>query len=382
MAVLIFGLRVNAIFKKLNVIRVRLHVMCSLTFFVIVLLISCSTNQETAKATIVWKDRKAVSVSIANNIGRSPENIFIRLQGTSGSDFPASILGEASIENNVIMFTPLIPFTRGMHYEIFSGKESIVTFTVPKPEASEAPKILAIYPTQDTLPENLLKIYLQFSQPMQEGKSAEYVVLLKIDADTVKGAFLDLQPELWNEDRTQLTLWVDPGRIKRDLQPNKRLGAPMQKSQGYRIMISQKWKDGQGASLDQTYSKSFITVGRDSLSPMPKSWKITVPKSLTPAALLVDFEEPLDHGLLDEVLQVTNEKGKSTPGKWQFRNEEKTGLFVPTESWKSGTYDLIVDTRLEDLASNNVNRPFDRDITKSEKREKNQDFVKILFQIK
>ena len=41
------------------------------------------------------------------------------------------------------------------------------------------------------------------------------------------GTFLDLQPELWNAEGTVLTLWLDPGRIKRDLIPNKELGIPL-----------------------------------------------------------------------------------------------------------------------------------------------------------
>ena len=83
---------------------------------------------------------------------------------------------------------------------------------------------MAIYPTQDTVPENLLKIYLQFSKPMREGQALRHIELLKNNRDTLPGVFLDLQPELWNVDRTTLTVWLDPGRIKRDLQPNGPIG--------------------------------------------------------------------------------------------------------------------------------------------------------------
>ena len=55
---------------------------------------------------------------------------------------------------------------------------------------------------------------------MEEGRSTRYVVLVKEGVDTLKGTFLDLQPELWNDDATELTLWLDPGRIKLDLIPN------------------------------------------------------------------------------------------------------------------------------------------------------------------
>ena len=38
----------------------------------------------------------------------------------------------------------------------------------------------------------------------------------------MKSIFLELENELWNPEHTQLTLWLDPGRIKRDLIPNQR----------------------------------------------------------------------------------------------------------------------------------------------------------------
>ena len=77
------------------------------------------------------------------------------------------------------------------------------------------------------MPENLLKIYLRFSHPMREGQSDKYISLIKNGKDTLPDVFLNLQPELWNEDRTVLTVWLDPGRIKRDLQPNLKLGNPL-----------------------------------------------------------------------------------------------------------------------------------------------------------
>ena len=63
---------------------------------------------------------------------------------------------------------------------------------------------------------------------MQEGQALENITVIKNGKDTIPSIFLDLQPELWNKERTILTLWLDPGRIKRDLQPNKKLGLPLE----------------------------------------------------------------------------------------------------------------------------------------------------------
>ena len=94
-------------------------------------------------------------------------------------------------------------------------------------QSAFAPLVAAIRVSRPDLPLLLSTVTptgqatAHFSQPMQEGVSAEHICLVKGEKDTLKNVFLDLQPELWNHDRTMLTLWLDPGRIKRDLQPNR-----------------------------------------------------------------------------------------------------------------------------------------------------------------
>ena len=51
-------------------------------------------------------------------------------------------------------------------------------------------------------------------------------------------------------------------------------------------------------------------------------------------------------------------------GKILIKEEEKSFLFHPDKIWTSGNYYLITDSRLEDLAGNNLNRLFGRDIIK------------------
>src|SRR5688500_13348437 len=114
---------------------------------------------------------------------------------------------------------------------------------------------------------------------MQEGKALEHIALIKNNQDTVDKVFLNLQPELWNKDRTMLTLWLDPGRIKRDLQPNKMMGEPLQLASNYQLVIGQDWRDVDGLSLKQVYHKNFMVAQRDTLSPNPDLWKIQVPKA-------------------------------------------------------------------------------------------------------
>lgn len=358
--------------------------MCGLIFFVI-LLQSCENKTQSDKTLIIWKDQRAVAVSFPvryiEEISSDSVSRIVKIRLLS-KDKSAAILGDFSIMDQTILFTPLIPFTHGLSYEIFIKGKQIDTFEIQGNKSYDAPALLVMYPSADTLPENILKVYLHFSHPMREGQSGKYVTLVKNNSDTIKGAFLDLQPELWNSDRTVLTLWLDPGRIKRDLIPNKMLGAPLKKNGFYQITVSKDWTDESGNSLNQSFTKSFITTNRDSLSPDPDHWKVSLPLNGTSEALKIDFQEALDHGLLLKTLIIKSRKGQIVSGKWQILNKEKACVFSPDQKWVSGNYIIQVASKLEDLAGNNLNRTFERDITKKENKKNFGDFADISFQVK
>ncbi len=293
-----------------------------------------------------------------------------------------SILGEITFNTNGIEFVPAIPFTHGLRYEVIIKNDRVAEIEIPEPDPAEAPVLLGVFPSQDSLPLNLLKIYLQFSKPMAEGHSQKQIVMLKSNRDTAHAVFLDLQPELWNSDQTMLTVWLDPGRIKRDLQPNKLLGNPLQEGEAYTLLISDQWKDLYGAALQSGYSKHFVVTSRDSLSPVPGSWMLNTPIRGTVNALEVNFKEPLDYSLLNAALQVRHAKGKSIEGSIRIRDEERIWQFTPADPWMKGVYVLQIETRLEDLAGNNLNRPFDLDLKSQSANLFSEKIVEIQFIVK
>jgi hypothetical protein len=52
-------------------------------------------------------------------------------------------------------------------------------------------------------------------------------------------------------------------------------------------------------------------------------------------------------------------------------NAEEKVNFTPAKPWSAGTYKLQIETRLEDLAGNNLGRLFDRDLTTQQKPHSN-----------
>ncbi|MEO5999395.1 MAG: hypothetical protein ABIN89_21545 [Chitinophagaceae bacterium] len=352
------------IFRKLFSWHTRLRTMHNLVFFVLPFLCSCSNKEQTG-IRIAWNNNKATGISLPKSLFADlDEETLATLLKISLLDSPDStaILGDLRL-GNTIVFEPVLPFSRGLSYSIFFRNKKIGEFSIPPAVIKDAPQLIRSYPAQDTLPENLLKIYLAFSHPMSEGQSDKYISLVKNESDTLHDVFLKLQPELWNEDRTVITVWLDPGRIKRGLQPNLRMGNPLKDGESYHLIVSHLWKDAQGLLLQNDYTRFFIAGSRDSISPDPHQWKLDVPRKNSKEALIINTGEVLDHFLLMESMHIIDREGAVVKGTFQPFNNEKNCRFIPETAWKAGEYSLVIESRLEDLAGNNLNRPFDRDIT-------------------
>jgi hypothetical protein len=270
-------------------------------------------------------------------------------------------LGEFKRKSDEITFDPAVPFTNGLEYAVMWNDSTIARFKIPKADHI-APELLSIYPTCDTVPENLLKIYLEFSQPMVEGRSLDHIKLLNDKGDTMRGTFLDLQPELWNSEGTVLTLWLDPGRIKRDLIPNKELGTPLKEGERYILHIDASWHGKNGSALSRSHKKSFITSRRDDISPDLLAWEINVPSAGHTDVLEVTVPEPMDYFLFRDAVKILSPDGSKIEGSVQVTEKDKVFKFLPEKPWAKGKYTVAVERRLEDLAGNNLDRPFDRNV--------------------
>ena len=356
--------------KKARLINIISLVFC--------LLIAACTNRKAPHFSIYWEGSKPTGIVIPYDAleNSSIDSLQIVLNNNSNS---VKILGEFTRIEDTVLFKPLIPLTRGLKYKIQLGNQVLGELEVPQAEEKDLPVVLALYPSADTVPVNLLKIYIRFSKQMQEGVSPEQIVLIRNNRDTVVAPFLNLQPELWNHERTILTLWLDPGRVKRDLQPNLNSGAPLLEGESYELVIIKGWQDAFGAKTATDYRKKFRVGRRDSVSPNINLWKLELPKSATKEPLIIKLNEPLDFVLLGETIFVHDEKGTAIPGEIETFNKENALRFLPSSPWKPGTYSIVCEFRLEDLAGNNLARLFDRDLNKD--KASSERFFKLEFKI-
>lgn len=273
-------------------------------------------------------------------------------------DLPA-MLGDYKVEAGVLEFRPRFPLAPDVRYRavfrIPGAKPIEASFDGPTRVPSPATRVEHIYPSAAILPANLLKLYIVFSAPMSRGEAWKRIHLLDEAGRPVKGAFLEIDQELWDPELRRLTVLFDPGRIKRDLFPNLQNGVPIVEGHKYTLLVDRDFTDARGVPLAEAFRKPFRGARSDRTPPDPSAWKIIPPQPASRNALVVRFPKPLDYALLLRTLDVPGVRGTVA-----LDRDETEWTFTPAEPWKTGAYKLSIDTTLEDLAGNRIGRLFDR----------------------
>jgi hypothetical protein len=327
-----------------------------------------------AEPQIRWGDQYVEAIGIdtstvATNLSLADwQRIFaVRAQQSGAlSDIGLPpVFGSYEVVSNAIRFTPQFPFQPNVTYNAIlrpsnlpngSGpaitqKHIIVSNPIPNAE------VAAIYPSTNRLPDNLLKFYIHFSAPMSGGHIYDHIHLRDIAANKmVELPFLEIDEELWDPAMRRLTLFLDPGRIKRGVRPLEEIGPSFYAGKTYALTISSNWLDANGAPLKKSFEKIFTVVASDREPPDPTKWQVIAPKAGTTNAVTLRFEKPLDHAIATRTISI------GVPGQAHLAENETRWIFEPAAPWKPGPYEIKVPTRIEDMAGNIVGKPFDLDL--------------------
>ena len=283
----------------------------------------------------------------------------------AGAADTAPMLGAYTVEKGTLVFRPQYPLAPGVHYRaVFHppGGRAPLTLAVDGPLKSTVPltRVEHVFPSSDILPSNQLRLYLYFSAPMSRGEAGRRIHLLDKNARELNAEFLPGE-ELWDPGMQRLTLTFDPGRIKRGLASNERMGPPIAEGQRYTLVVDREWPDARGVPLVEAFRKTFVGGPAVRVPPDPKQWKITPPRPGTSDPLVVDFDRPMNYTLLQRMLRVAGPRGP-VAGTIDVRRDESEWRLTPAAPWMNGAYHLDVDTGLEDLAGNRIGQPFDIDV--------------------
>jgi hypothetical protein len=293
---------------------------------------------------------------------------------TDGKPAIVPVTGSYAVTDGTIRFTPIVPLEPGRAYlvvldpaaaprGVLDGTQ-VLSHTVTTPAAPRAAPVHVtdIYPSGSAVPANLLRMYVEFSGPMGARPGQDYIRLVDGEGKDIVDALLPLDTDLWNGDRTRFTILFDPGRVKRGILPNRRMGRPLRPGGTFSVLVARDWPDAHGQPLSDAFKKTYRVGPPREVGLSTRSWQLTAPPHNTRDALRVTFPFPLDRGLLQRALTIlhVDATGERTIAGDVIVEAGETGWrFVPAEPWSTGDYVISVLPALEDPSGNRIGLAFE-----------------------
>ncbi|MEM7081121.1 MAG: Ig-like domain-containing protein [Pseudomonadota bacterium] len=285
-----------------------------------------------------------------------PDAVTLRLAGATGG-----MLLTVIEETPTIRITPRFRLLSGREYELSIKRDHDIWFTAPVKtprQRAPTPTVHSLHPTTIRVPANALKWYLRFSEPMSRGQLRQRVALFDEAGQQVEHPFLNLKRELWDADQTQLTLLFDPGRVKREVGPNRHAGAPLVAGKRYTLLISGELQSAEGQPLGQDHRLTLEVGPAERTTFNPDRWVIGPLQSGSQRPLTIAFDRVMDASAARHAIRIQDNCGQAVIGT--THSDGTRWHFTPVDSWRAGHYSILIDPALEDIAGNTMAAPFDR----------------------
>lgn len=301
----------------------------------------------------------------------APPRSSLSLQRVAKEGMGPAIFATVESNEDGLVLRPSFPLERGESYvarlRLPDGTVREAKHRVPAAKAAARPQVLRVYPGAKRLPANLLKFYIEFSEPMREGREIfDQIRILDERGRAVHSPWR--RQELWSEEARRLSLWIHPGRVKRGVNLRETMGPVLVPGRRYRLVIEGSVRSAAGTPMGRAHVQPFETVAEDHEMPRPEKWSLSSPSAKGRAPLRVMSSEPLDHALLKRCQWIEDADGERVVVSFEGAPDATRWTLTPEKPWRSGRYFLCVDEWLEDLAGNTPARPFERDVSEPERR--------------
>lgn len=289
---------------------------------------------------------------------RQPEDLFEVFLGTDNPCCSGRlpISGRYERTEEVLAFFPTFGFELGQDYVVrirTAGGDELFPFRIESSVEVVPAAVTEIYPSGDVLPENTLRFYIHFSVPMRPHVAFDYIRLRDASGNVDEAAFMRFAQELWNEDRTRLTVLIDPGRIKREVATNLELGPALLAGEQYSLTVEGGWPSADGASVLPAFTRTFQVSDPLRTRPDASLWNANAPCAGTREPLIITLDRPFDRHLLTRALRVETEAGAAIHGVINVTDAEHQWSFTPHQPWSLEEFNLVANSILEDVAGNN-----------------------------
>ena len=303
---------------------------------------------------------------------RATFRVTVPGSGSPDGDSLFDVGGRYQLFEDGIRFVPYFPFERGISYLATFNSQPLghlrltdmvtLEFSLPVEQTSFPTEVTHIFPSSDRLPENLLRFYVRFSNPMQRGRAPTEISLLGPDGEPATDALYRAPVELWDKTMRCLTILLDPGRLKRGVGPNRELGPPLFTGQVYTLAVGAGMTDIFGGQLPETVHKRFLVTNAVRQLIEIEQWRILPSATNSRRPLVVVFPRPLDWALLLDSITIASADGQPVRGSITVGQYERRWTFTPASRWRTGHYHVCVSSDLEDVCGNNPIAPFDRSL--------------------
>jgi hypothetical protein len=170
----------------------------------------------------------------------------VRTGAPIGEDLP-DVFGRYTVFEDGIQFTPHFPFERGVSYTASFDPRPLgrpelsdvltLEFSLPREKSPLPTKVKHIFPSSDCLPENLLRFYVCFSNPMQRGQVRAEISLLGPNGESQHPTHFIVRPS--NSGTGACGVYICTShkarsqeiaetKRKRGVGPNRELGPPLE----------------------------------------------------------------------------------------------------------------------------------------------------------
>jgi hypothetical protein len=212
---------------------------------------------------------------------------------------------------------------------------------------------IRISPQAKVLPANTLRFYIHFPRSGEAHFDRGNLGLVDEEGRVVRDPFLVLSQELWSVDGRRLTVFMEPGRIKRGLGADPSHEPAFVVGQTYSLVIT---------ALGQTARHTF-RVGDPVLEAVDETrWRLLPPRvgSLDPA--VVHFDRVMDAALCADEIGVLTPSGEVFETRVLLAPDGTSARLVPSRPWRAGEHRLVVSERLEDVCGNRLGEALDHDL--------------------
>jgi hypothetical protein len=306
-------------------------------------------------------------------------------------DLP-DISGDHEILGDGVRFVPHLPFESGIAFRAtldlgvlgHPGLAEIQTleFSFRRETRAAETEVKQVLPSDDVLPENLLRLYVLFSNPMQRGRAADNIAIRGPDGSAAPDVLYRAPVELWDSNMTCLTILLDPGRLKRGVGPNRMLGPPLTVGQRYTLAVGPGMIDMHGRPLREGFAKSFSVSEAVREAVATEEWTIRPPETGGRQPLELVFPWQLDWAQLWRGITVASESGQRISGRIDIDLGETRWRFTPDAPWHKGVHSVRVSPGLEDICGNTPYGPFDRQIRLADDVAREAAILSIPFEVR